>query len=120
MEFSQALVTSVCQNPNMFRHISLVIFEELKVVFASMSKGSCHNFGGLLVGNQLRFLSVALLFAAVMPFLAFFGRSIGCSLTSTNPISKTVSLGWSTFLPERTRVFSTFWIVRQAVAWLTP
>lgn len=93
MEFCQALITSIGQNPNMLRNLSLTIFEELKVVLASIGKGRGHNFDGLLIGDQLRFLGVVLLFAAVMPFLAFFGRSIGCSLTSTSTISKTVSLG---------------------------
>src|SRR4030042_5230213 len=111
MEFCQALITRIRQNTDVLRNLSLVILEKLKVMFTSMSKGSCHDFGGLLVGNQLRFLRVVLLFAAVMPFLAFFGRSIGCSLTSTNTTSKRVSLGWSAFLPgrrnlpERTRTF---------------
>jgi len=83
-------------------------------MFTSTGEGSCDNFSGLLVGNQLRLLGVAPLFAAVVPILAFFGRSIGCSLASTNTTSKTVSLGWSAFLPgkrnfpERTSVSSTF------------
>jgi len=126
VKFSQALIASICQDTDVLCNLSLVILEELKVMFTSISKGSCHNFGGLLVGNQLRFLSVTLLFATVIPFWAFFGRSICCSLTSTSTTSKIVSLGWSAFLPgrrnlpERTRAFSTFWIVRQTVVLLMP
>ena len=101
VKFCQALITSIRQNTDVLRNLSLVSFEELKIMFASMSKSSCHNFGGLSVGNQLCFLSTALLFATVMPFLAFFGRSIGCSLTSTRITSKIVLLGWSAFLPGR-------------------
>ena len=93
VKFCQALITSIRQNTDVLGNFSLIILEELKVMFTSMRKGSCYNFGSLLVGNQLCFLSVAFLFAAVMPFLAFFGRSIGCSLTSTSTTSKRVSLG---------------------------
>ena len=126
MEFCESLVTSICQNTNVLCNLSLVILEELKVMFASTGKGRCHNFGGFWVGNQLCFLSMSLLFAAVMPLLAFFGRSIGCSLTSTSTTSKRVSLGWSAFLPGRRnlpepiRAFSTFWMVRQTVDSLRP
>ena len=114
VEFCKSLVTSICQNTNVLCNSSLIILEKLKVMFTSITKGGCHDFGGLLVGNQLRFLGVSLLFTTIMALLAFFGRSIGCSLTSTNTISNRVSLGWSAFLPgrrnlpERTRAFSTF------------
>ena len=126
MKSYPCLVTRLCQNTYRLGNITLVILEKLKVMFTSLSKSSCQNFGGFLVGNQLCFLSVALLFATVMPFLAFFGRSTGCSLTSISTTSKWVSLGWSAFLPgrrnwpERTNAFSTFRMVRQTVASLRP
>jgi hypothetical protein len=126
MKFCQTLVASICQNAKVFGEITSIVLEQLKIVFASITKSRRNNFGALSVGNYLRLLGMALLFAAVMPFLAFFGRSIGCSLTSTSTTSKTVSLGWSAFLPgkpnlpERTKAFSTFRIVRQTVASLTP
>ena len=53
MEFCESLVASICQHTNVLRNVRLVILEELKVMFTSMSKGSGHNFGGLLVSNQL-------------------------------------------------------------------
>jgi hypothetical protein len=105
MKLSQALVGSIGQYPNVLRNIASIVLEKLEIMFAAIAKGSCHNFSDLLVGHQLRFLGMSPLFAAVMLFLAFFGRSIGCSLTSTSTISKIVSLGWSAFLPGRRNFF---------------
>ena len=93
MEFCQTLIASIRQDPYVLRNVALVILEKLEVMFASKGKGGCHNFGGLFVSNQLRFLGVSPFFAAVMLSLAFFGRSIGCSLASTSTTSKTVLLG---------------------------
>ena len=126
MEFCQALVASICQYSNMIRNVAAILLEKLKVVFASIGKGCCHNFSSPWVSDQLRFLGMSPLFAAVVLFLAFFGRSITCSLASTSTTSKIVLPGWSAFLPgkrnfpERTSASSTFWIVRQMVAALTP
>ena len=126
MELCQPLVTSICQNTDVFRNLSLLILEQLKIVFASTRKSRCHNFGRLVVGNQLRFLGMSPLFATVMPILAFFGHSIGCSLTSTSTTSKIVSLGWSVFLPGRRNFFerasasSTLWMVRHTADSLMP
>src|SRR5579859_1829609 len=91
MEFCQPLIASICQNPDVLRHVASIILEKLEVMLAPNGKGSGHNFSGLLVSNQLRFLGVAPLFAAVMPILAFFGRSIGCSLASTSTTSRQCS-----------------------------
>jgi hypothetical protein len=93
IKFCQALVASICQDPNMLGNVEFIVLEKLEVMLATIAKSSCYNFSGLSVGNQLCFLGVSFLFAAVMPFLAFFGRSMGCSLTSTSTTSKTVSLG---------------------------
>jgi hypothetical protein len=126
MKFCQALVPSICQDAKVFGKITAIVLEQLKIVFAPITESCGDNLGTLSVSNYLRFLGVTLLFATVMPFLTFFGRSIGCSLTSTNMTSNTVSLDWSTFLPgnrnlpERTKAFSTFWMVRQTVASLMP
>src|SRR6266498_3962614 len=126
VKFRQALVASICQYPNVLRNLTSIVLEKLEVMFAPIAKAGCHNFSGLLVGHHLCFLGVSSLFAAVMPLLAFFGRSIGCSLTSTSTTSKTVSLGCNTFLPgrrnlpERTRTSSTFWMVRQTADSLMP
>jgi hypothetical protein len=83
MQFCQALIASIRQVPNILRNVEFRILEKLRVMLAPLAKGSRHNLSGFLVGNQLRFLGVPLLFAAIVLFLAFFGRSTGCPLTST-------------------------------------
>jgi hypothetical protein len=126
VQFRQALVARICQKAKVFGKITSIVLEQLKIVFASITKGGGNNFGTLSVSNYLRFLGMTLLFTAEMPLLAFFGRSTGCSLTSNSTTSKTVSLDWSAFLPgrrnlpERTKMFSTFRMVRQTVASLIP
>jgi len=126
MKFRQSLITSICQNAKMFREFTGIVFEQLEIVFASMTKGCGYDLGTFSVSDYLRLLGMMLLFTAVMPFLAFFGRSTGCSLTSTSTTSNTVSLAWSAFLPvnrnlpECTKASSTLWMVRQTIASLTP
>ena len=126
MKFCHTLISSICQNAKVFSKVAAVVLEQLKIMLASITESRGDNLSTFSVSDYLCFLGMSLLFAAVMPFLAFFGRSIGCSLTSTSITSKTVSLAWSVFLPgnrnfpERTKAFSTFWIVRQTVASLTP
>jgi len=71
VEFCQALITGIRQNTNVLGNLSLVILEKLKVMFTSISKSRGYDFSGLLLGDPLRFLRVALLFTAVMPVLAF-------------------------------------------------
>ena len=113
MKFCQALITGIGQQAKMFREFTGLVFEQLEVVFASLTKGCGYDLGTFSVSDDLRFLGMTLLFATVMPFLAFFGRSTGCSLTSTKTTSNTVSLAWSVFLPgnrnflERTKASST-------------
>jgi len=121
----QTLVTSICQNSNVLSNGKFLVLEQLKVMLTALTKSGRHDFGSFLVGDQLRFLSMSSLFTTVVLFLAFFGRSTGCSLASTRITSKTVSLGWSAFLPgrrnffERTRTSSTLRMVRHTVASLT-
>src|SRR5215208_307202 len=122
MKVCQTLVTGICQDPNVLGNVKFVVLEKLEVMLAALTKGRGHDFRGFLVGDQLRFLSMSPLFATVVLFLAFFRRSTGCSLASTRITSKTVSLGWSAFLPgrrnffERTKTSSTLRRVRQTVA----
>ena len=126
MKICQSLITSVSQNAKMVGKLAAFFFEQLKVVLASMRKGCGNDLSGLLVCNYLCFLSVTLLFAAIVLLLAFFGRSIACSLVSTSTTSKTVLLGASVFLPgktnfpEQTNASSTFRIVRHTAASLIP
>ena len=121
MKFCQTLISSICQNAKVLDKVVAIVLEQLEIVFASITKSRGNNLSAFLIGNYLCFLGMTLLFATVMTFLAFFGRSIGCSLTSTSTTSNTVSLAWSAFLPvnrnlpERTKAFSTFCMVRQTV-----
>jgi len=92
VKFHQSLIASIRQNAKMLRKFTGIIFEQLKVMFASVAKSGSYDLSTFSIGNYLCFLSVTLLFAAVMPFLAFFGRSTGCSLTSTSITSNTMSL----------------------------
>jgi hypothetical protein len=42
MKFRQSLVASICQNAKLFRELTGIVFEQLEVVFASITK-SCGN-----------------------------------------------------------------------------
>ena len=92
MKFCHALIASICQNAKVFGEVAAIVLEQLKIMFATITKSCGNNFGTFAVSNYLCFLSVMLFFATVMSFLTFFGRSIGCSLTSTSTTSNTVSL----------------------------
>jgi hypothetical protein len=94
MKFCQPLISGICQDAKVFSKLTTVVFEQLKIVFVSITESGGNDLSALAVGNYLRFLGGALLFATIMPFLTFFGRSTGCSLTSTSITSNTVSLAW--------------------------
>ena len=85
MKFRPTLITSICQYPNVLSKFTAIFLEQLKVVFAAVRKGSGNDLSGLFVSYHLRFLCVPSFFAAIVLFLAFYGRSIGCSLAS--PVS---------------------------------
>jgi hypothetical protein len=91
-------------------------------MLASNGKGCSDDFLGFLVDDQLCFLGVTLLFAAVVPALLFFGRSIGCWVASISTTSVSVSFGCKAFLPANQNssdfisTFSTFRIIRHTVA----
>jgi len=114
MKFCHALISSICQNAKMLCKVTAIVLKQLKIMFASITKSRGNNLSTFSISNYLCFLGMTLLFAAVMPFWAFFGRSMGCSLTSTSTTSNMVSLAWRAFLPgnrnlpERTKAFSTF------------
>jgi len=92
MKFCQPLISGICQDAKVFSKLTTIVFEQLKIVLASITESGGNDLSALSVGNYLRFLGVTLLFATIMPFSTFFGRSIGCSLTSTSITSNTVSL----------------------------
>ncbi len=93
MEFRQTLITSICQYSNVLSKTAAIFLEQLKVVFAAIRKGGGNDLSCLFVCYYLRFLCMPSFFATIVLFLAFFGRSIGCSLASTSTTSKMVSLG---------------------------
>ncbi len=72
-------------------------FEKLKVVSTASGKGGSQDLLGIQVDHELRFLGMPLLFAAVILALLFFGRSMGCSVTSTKTNSIASSLDCNTF-----------------------
>lgn len=83
MQFTQSLISLVCQALNILGQNGLAGFKHLKIMRpASAKRGTKHGFR-LFIDDHLRFLGVALLFAAIAPALLFWGRSTGCSLTST-------------------------------------
>jgi hypothetical protein len=45
MKFRQSLIASICQNTQMFREFTGIVFEQLEVVFASMTKGGGYDLG---------------------------------------------------------------------------
>ena len=126
MKTTQAQITGIRQAANMLGEETSAFFKQFKIMLASFSKGCRNNSLCLLVNNQLRFLGVTLLFAAVVLALLFFGRSIGCSVASISTTSISVSFGCSAFLPGRRNspdfinTSSTYLIVRHTVASLTP
>jgi len=126
MKTAQAQVSRICQDTDLFGKQTATFLEQFKIMLAPMGKGCGNDLLCLLVDDQLRFLGVMLLFAAVVLTLLFFGRSIGCSVASISTTSISVSLGCSAFLPGRRNspdfisTFSTLWIVRHTVASLTP
>ena len=83
------------------------------------------NLSGAPVNDHLAFQGVSLLFASVISFLLFFGRSIGVSATSTMMNSISWSANCNFFLPGKVKAFdfvkisSTRRIVRQTLhSWM--
>jgi hypothetical protein len=126
VQLIQTEISGICQAADVLGKETAAFFEQFEIMLAPIRKGCGKDGSRLLVDNQLRFLGVLFLFATVVSALLFFGRSIGCSVASISTTSISVSLGCSAFLPGRRNspdfisTFSTFWIVRQTVASLTP
>ena len=96
-----SLIACIRQDTNVLCHNIVTLLEQLKIVLLPVAEIRGQDEFCVQVGYQLRFLGVPLLFAAIMPFLSFFGRSIGCSVASTSTISKIVLLGCNAFLPGK-------------------
>lgn len=75
--------------------------KQSQILFLAFTKSGRDNQPGPLVGEELGFLGVTLLFAGVEAALFFFGRSHGHSVASIRMTSNTVSEGRSAFLPGR-------------------
>ena len=99
MKMGNALITGISEAENTWGHVRAAILEDLKVMSASLSKSGGENFPVLRVDYELGFLGVPLLFAAVMAFLLFLGRSMGCSVASTKTTSIWRPLACKVFLP---------------------
>ena len=56
VKFCQSLIASICQDPKVFGKIIALVLEQLKIVFASITKSSGNNSGALTVSGYLRFL----------------------------------------------------------------
>ena len=71
MKIAQAQIPGICQDTGLFGKQASAFFEQIKIMLASISKGRCNDRLRLLVNNQLCFLGVTLLFAAVVLALLF-------------------------------------------------
>ena len=126
MQMIEAQITRIGQTADLFRQVASAIFEQRKIMVAAWVKSRGDDYLRLLVHHHLRLLGMPLLLSAVVPALLFWGRSMGCSVTSTNTTSINVSLGCKAFLPSNRNspdfmsTFSTLRIVRHTVASLTP
>ncbi len=72
MKFCQTLISSICQNAQVFGKAAAVVLEQLKIMFASITESCGDNLSAFSVSDYLCFLGMSLLFATVMPFLAFY------------------------------------------------
>ncbi len=122
MQMLDTLVTSVSLSFGGWMEFHLGFFEQAKVVSSAMTEIRAYDpkrsrLGILVVGqlryDELGFESMTLLFARVIAFLSFFGRSTGDSEASTKMTSYSASLLRRALRPGRekrlsfTRVSST-------------
>lgn len=75
MQMMDAQITHVGQATDMLCQAISAGFEQRKVMMAALGEGGREDGLRFLVHNQLRFLSMSLLFFAVVPALLFLGRS---------------------------------------------
>jgi hypothetical protein len=101
MPMVQSHVAAIGQAAGMLGNQVMAALEDGKIMLAPIGKDGGDHGVSLLVHDQLRFLSMVLLFAAVVLPLLFFGRSIGCSVPSIKITSIQVSLPCKAFRPGR-------------------
>ena len=101
MLLCDSLVATVCQTIHRSQHFSSTVLEQCQVMFLARTKSSGNYLARQLIGDYLSFLSMSLLFSAIVATLLFLGRSQGHSVASIITISKMVSLWHNAFLPGK-------------------
>ncbi len=91
MQLQQVLVAAVGQHLQALVRRKVAALVEGEVMHGAAPVMSANNLSSAPVDNHLALQGVTLLFAAVVGFLLFFGRSTGVSATSTT----TNSIWWS-------------------------
>ena len=86
-QFRQTLIPAVGQTHRGGGEGGTARLEERKIGLLALTKGGRQDLTGRFVGDYLRFLGVALLFATVVASLFFFGRSQGHSVASSSTTS---------------------------------
>ena len=115
MDMLEALVTRVRLSFGVRVEFHLGFFEQTEVVSSPITEIRAYDLKwsrlgilglGQLGYDELCFESMALLFARIIAFLSFFGRSIGDSEASIKMTSYSVSLSSSALRPGRAKRLS--------------
>lgn len=115
MEMLETLITRVCLSFGVWVQFHLGFFEQTEVVPSAIAEIGADDLkwsrlGILRLGqlgyDELGFERMALLFAGIIAFLSFFGRSIGDSEASIKMTSYSVSLSSRALRPGRAKRLS--------------
>ena len=115
MKTLDALVTRVSLGFGVWVQFHVGFFEQTEVVSSAMAEIRAYDpkwssirilMLGQLSYDELCFEGMALLFARVIPFLSFFGRSIGDSEASIRITSYSASLSSNALRPGRAKRLS--------------
>lgn len=126
MTLGQAQIATFRQAACPAKQSRPALHQQLEVVPPARAEGRGNDAPTGLLDQDLGFLGVALLFAAVPLLLLFWGRSTGHSVASTTTTCSCHWLWVSAFLPgsvnrpERVKASSTARIVRDTAASLRP
>ena len=91
MQFRDALIAAVGEQFKALMQVKFAVFVKSEIVCRATTVCRADDEPCAPVNDDLAFQGVALLFATVVAFLLFFGRSIGVSATSTTMNS----ISWS-------------------------
>ncbi len=83
MQLLQALIAAVGEHLKALVYLKVAALIEREVRDGAARMGRANDLTSAPVDNHLALQGVALLFATVVGFLLFFGRSTGVSATST-------------------------------------